>query len=151
MDWINLHTLNIWLNRLKILFFFLLLRTVVNSISAHKGYVHSVLQQPRRFPWRVLIFKGDLKRSFCEPAIVMRDVFLFNLAEGIATHCLAADCFCGRPTGLAWERTQIHSHLPIRQHMQGKPRTCQHLNATRSYLCIGQPHRRELKAADLTI
>lgn len=34
---------------------------------------------------------------------------------------------------------------------EGKPRTCQYLNATGSYLCLGEPHQGEVWAADLRL
>lgn len=134
---------------LKNPFFFLLFRIVLSSISAHK--VHSVVQQPRRFQRRFLIFKGDCKRLLSEPATAMRGVLLFKLAEGITTCHLAADHSCRKPAGLAWEKTQSMTICPLGSTYKGKPRTGQYLNVTRSYLCIGEPHWRQVQAADLMI
>lgn len=134
---------------LKNPFFFLLFRIVLSSISAHK--VRSVVQQPRRFQRRFLIFKADCKRLVSESAPAMRGVLLFKLAEGITTYHLAADHSCGKPAGLAWEKMQSMTICPLGSTYKGKPRTGQYLNVTRSYLCIGQPHWREVQAADLMI
>jgi len=40
---------------------------------------------------------------------------------------------------------------PLDSTCKGKSRTRQYLNATRCYLCIGEPHQREAEAADLML